>query len=155
MWTGTIGCVECVGAGGADIDPDMDVSDVIYPPDISDLPGFSPGLDFRNMQHHIYCFCHVRRSQTLILIPHTYSADPGLSLVNHVENTIGYVAEPVWTWENLYIHPYNKGLAGGARTRPGSKPYRIIRSFSILQIFKKYFCKTYFQKNISNQTKTF
>jgi hypothetical protein len=52
MWTDTIGCVD-VWVGGAGIDPDMDVSDVIYPPDIPDLPGFSPGLDFRNMQHDI------------------------------------------------------------------------------------------------------
>lgn len=91
MWTDTIGCVECVGAGGADIDPDMDVSDVIYPPDIPDLPGFSPGLDFRNMQHHIYCFSHVRPPLPDPDPPHTYSAIQDLCLVNHVENTIGYV----------------------------------------------------------------
>jgi len=29
----------------------MDVSDVIYIPDIPELPGSVPDLDFRNMQH--------------------------------------------------------------------------------------------------------
>jgi hypothetical protein len=48
-------------------------------------------------------------------------------------------------WKPIYT-PYNKGLAGGARTRPESKPYRIIRSFSILQILKNIFAKLILKK---------